>query len=100
MQKTKRAKFRLTRRSVLVFVAFLLSLALVAPAVIAAENYEIAVIRNVEAKMRDGVTLRADIYRPKADGKFPVLLMRTPYDKQWVDGFGQKAAARGYVVIA
>jgi len=50
--------------------------------------------------MRDGVTLRADIYRPKADGKFPVLLVRTPYDKQWTIAFGLKAAARGYVVIA
>jgi len=50
--------------------------------------------------MRDGVTLRADIYRPKADGKFPVLLVRTPYDKQWTIAFGFKAAARGYVVIA
>ena len=30
----------------------------------------------VQVKMRDGVTLRADIYRPKEDGKFPVLLQR------------------------
>jgi len=50
--------------------------------------------------MRDGVTLRADIYRPKADGKFPVLLVRTPYDKNGEVNFGLKAAARGYVVIA
>jgi putative CocE/NonD family hydrolase len=100
MQKIKRARFRLAGPSVLVFVASLLSLALVVPAVKAAENYEITVTRNVEAKMRDAVTLRADVYRPKADGKFPVLLVRTPYDKQWIDGFGQKAAARGYVVIA
>jgi uncharacterized protein len=66
----------------------------------AAQNYEITVERNVTAKMRDGVTLRADVYRPKADGQFPVLLVRTPYDKQWISGFGHKAAARGYVVIA
>ena len=46
MQKTKRARFRLAGRSVLVFVAFVLSLALVAPAVIAAEDYEITMIRN------------------------------------------------------
>jgi hypothetical protein len=32
-------------------------------------------------KTRDGVTLRADIYRPAADGKYPVLLTRTPYNK-------------------
>jgi len=78
----------------------LLSLALVAPAAMAAENYEITVIRNVEAKMRDGVTLRADVYRPKAEGRYPVLLVRTPYDKQWISEFGHRGAARGYVVIA
>src|ERR1700731_2614609 len=50
--------------------------------------------------MRDGVTLRADVYRPKADGKYPVLLGRTPYDKTGTLHFGLKAAARGYVVIA
>ena len=49
--------------------------------------------------MRDGVTLRADIYRPNADGKYPVLLQRTPYNKDGDVGFGLKAAARGYVVI-
>jgi len=66
----------------------------------AAENYEVRVERNVEAKMRDGVTLRADIYRPRADGKFPVLLTRTPYDKTNSMSFGLRAAAHGYVVIA
>jgi putative CocE/NonD family hydrolase len=66
----------------------------------AAEKHEVTVTRNVEAKMRDGVTLRADIYRPNEDGKFPVLLVRTPYDKQGISGFGHRAAALGYVVIA
>ena len=64
------------------------------------EKYEVTVERNAAARMRDGVTLRADIYRPKADGKFPVLLVRTPYDKQGVMNFGLRAAERGYVVIA
>ena len=63
-------------------------------------KYEVTVERGVAAKMRDGVTLRADIYRPKADGKFPVLLVRTPYDKTGEMNFGLRAAARGYVVIA
>jgi putative CocE/NonD family hydrolase len=67
---------------------------------VAAENFEVTVQRNVAAKMRDGVTLRADIYRPKVEGKFPVLLLRTPYDKQWTSSTGYKAAARGYVMIA
>jgi len=64
------------------------------------EKYEVTVERNVTAKMRDGVTLRADVYRPKAEGKFPVLLVRTPYDKTGSMGFGLGGAARGYVVIA
>ena len=76
-------------------------MALIRPlAVAAAEHYDVTVERNVAAKMRDGVTLRADIYRPKADGQFPVLLVRTPYDKTGSMGFGLRAAARGYVVIA
>jgi len=65
----------------------------------AAEHYEVVVERDVPAKMRDGVTLRADIYRPKADGKFPVILTRTPYDKRGEMDFGPTAAARGYVVV-
>jgi uncharacterized protein len=62
-------------------------------------EYEVTVERNVPAKMRDGVALRADIYRPNADGKFPVLLVRTPYDKTNSTGFGVRAATRGYVVV-
>jgi putative CocE/NonD family hydrolase len=49
--------------------------------------------------MRDGTILHADVYRPKADGTFPVLLERTPYDKSGSSAFGVKAAARGYVVV-
>ena len=70
-----------------------------ASASFAAEKYEVSVERGVSAKMRDGVVLRADIYRPNAEGKFPVLLERTPYNKSAGFEFGLKAAARGYVVI-
>jgi hypothetical protein len=66
---------------------------------IATSDYGVTFESNVPVKMRDGVTLRADIYRPNADGKFPVLLQRTPYNKDGDVGFGLKAAARGYVVI-
>jgi putative CocE/NonD family hydrolase len=50
-------------------------------------------------KTRDGVTLRADIYRPAAEGKYPVLLTRTPYNKDNMAPMGQKGAARGYMVV-
>ncbi|MBI4167131.1 MAG: CocE/NonD family hydrolase [Acidobacteria bacterium] len=66
---------------------------------LAADRFDVTIERGVAVKMRDGVTLRADIYRPKAEGKFPVLLQRTPYDKRGAVDFGPNAAARGYVVI-
>src|SRR6202166_406181 len=62
-------------------------------------KYEVTVEHNVAAKMREGVTLRADIYRPKTDGKFPVLLERTPYNKNGGREFGMRGAERGYVVV-
>jgi uncharacterized protein len=65
----------------------------------AADQYTVTYERNAKIQMRDGVTLRADIYRPTADGKFPVLLQRTPYNKDNEVDFGLKAAARGYVVL-
>jgi putative CocE/NonD family hydrolase len=65
----------------------------------AAEPYAVNYERNAAVRMRDGVTLHADIYRPEAQGQFPVLLQRTPYDKNSGVAFGLKAAAQGYVVI-
>lgn len=65
----------------------------------AAESYDVVVQRALEVSMRDGVVLKADVYRPKAEGRFPVLLQRTPYDKRGAVDFGYKAAAHGYVVI-
>ncbi len=63
------------------------------------QTYEVVVERGVPAAMRDGVKLRADIYRPRSEGKFPVLLQRTPYDKNSEFAFGMRAAAKGYVVV-
>ena len=41
----------------------------------------IIVERDVAVPMRDGVVLRADVYRPAAPGRFPTLVYRTPYGK-------------------
>lgn len=64
-----------------------------------AQDEQVTVERGVQAAMRDGVVLRADIYRPKQAGRFPVLLQRTPYNKSGEAGFGYRAAASGYVVV-
>ncbi len=79
-----------------------LLLALFVSPLLAAEHYAVKVERDVSAKMRDGVTLRADIYRPDADGKFPVLLKRTPYNKSGSgheNDFAREAASQGYIAI-
>ena len=58
------------------------------------------VIQNgMRAKMRDGVQLVADIYRPRTDGKFPVLLQRTPYNRKGDSTNAYALASYGYVVI-
>jgi putative CocE/NonD family hydrolase len=67
----------------------------------AQQTYEVVQQNGVAMKTRDAVTLHADIYRPKADGKFPVILMRTPYDKSvgWAAAPAYQIATHGYVVI-
>jgi putative CocE/NonD family hydrolase len=62
---------------------------------------EVVVQHDVPMKTRDGVTLFADIYRPKSDDKLPVILMRTPYDKNvgWAVSPAYQIARRGYVVV-
>jgi uncharacterized protein len=69
-------------------------------AVRADETYAVIIEQNFPLKMRDGVTLYADVYRPKADGKFPVLLTRTPYNKTGSTTTCQRAAADGYACVA
>jgi putative CocE/NonD family hydrolase len=52
--------------------------------------------------MRDGVALRADVLRPTEDGKFPVLVYRTPYGKEAAQReytTFQHAVERGYAVV-
>ena len=61
----------------------------------------IRVEKNVAAAMRDGVVLRADVYRPATPGSYPALLQRTPYSKndQGAARRFSAIAARGYVVV-
>jgi putative CocE/NonD family hydrolase len=55
---------------------------------------------DVMIPMRDGTKLAANIFRPKADGRFPVILMRSPYgkpDEKW--GEAKRYLAAGYVMV-
>ena len=52
---------------------------------------------NVAVPMRDGIILRANVFRPSGEGQYPSLLLRTPYGKP-SDGYDRYVRA-GYVVI-
>jgi putative CocE/NonD family hydrolase len=60
----------------------------------------IVIETDARVKMRDGISLSADIYRPGGNGKYPVLLVRTPYDKSSEGETCRAAAEHGYVCIS
>jgi uncharacterized protein len=67
-------------------------------------KYDVVMERNVMITMRDGVKLACDIYRPalngqEAEGKFPVLLERTPYGKDTVKYWVNYFVPLGYIGI-
>lgn len=69
-------------------------------------QYDSIVERHIAVTMADGVTLYLDIYRPAlngapVDGAWPVLLERSPYDKDKLSysTTGRYFAQRGYIYI-
>jgi uncharacterized protein len=58
---------------------------------------------NLPARMRDGVTLYSDVYRPDAVGRYPAILTRLPYGKSsgMVSGYMNplRFVHAGYAVI-
>ncbi len=65
-------------------------------------SYDIVLDNYVPVRMRDGVTLYADVYRPASPGKFPVLVSRTPYSTERTPNAYAAAvffARRGYVFV-
>jgi len=66
-------------------------------------EYQTVHEKNVAVPMRDGTVLRANVTRPDADGRFPVLVERTPYNKEAGSenavGAPEYFARRGYAVV-
>jgi uncharacterized protein len=56
---------------------------------------------NVMIPMRDGIRLAADVQLPEKPGKYPVIVVRTPYGKYSKAGYEQAEyfARRGYVYV-
>jgi uncharacterized protein len=74
---------------------------LVTPAAQAPAPAAVVVEKNVAAPMRDGVVLRADVYRPAGEGRRPALLQRTPYSKNPEEprSYFHRLAEAGFVVV-
>ena len=64
-------------------------------------SFKVITEQHLAMRTRDGVTLYADVYRPDAPGKFPVLVMRTPYDKSQQLAMVERDffPPRGYVLV-
>ncbi len=67
------------------------------------KTYAVQIEFDVAATMRDGTTLRANIFRPIGEGPFPVLLERLPYGKDLPLASSvlnpYQAARGGYIVV-
>ena len=64
-----------------------------------ASQYGVKATRGHKAAMRDGVRLSVDVAQPQAEGRFPAILVITPYSNN--PGFQKRAAwfaSRGYAV--
>ena len=61
-------------------------------------------IERAAVPMRDGVKLRGSVYRPRQDGKYPVILQTGPYDMEKnldeMPALFRNLARRGYAVVA
>ena len=69
-----------------------------------AQPVTVRVEQDVPTRMRDGTVLYSDLYRPDTPGRYPVILCRTPYNKDAfatrVDSLDPIRAAReGYAFI-
>jgi hypothetical protein len=64
-------------------------------------NGTFRIVDSVEIAMRDGSNLRANVWLPDGTGQWPVLLQRTPYQKD--DAFSTldflAALRRGYAIV-
>jgi uncharacterized protein len=67
---------------------------------LSAPEYQVQVDRDLAVPMSDGVELVVDVHRPEAEGRYPTILVRTPYDRHG-EGLikGARFAKRGYAVV-
>ncbi|MDT8427421.1 MAG: CocE/NonD family hydrolase [Pseudomonadales bacterium] len=55
--------------------------------------------QTVMVPMRDGINLATNLYLPEGDGPWPVVLTRTPYNKNMAAGNAKTYNERGYALV-
>jgi putative CocE/NonD family hydrolase len=81
-------------------VALLLSSSVLLPGIGLAQSAGgVTVDRDVKVAMRDGVRLATDVYRPAGSGRYPAILVRTPYGKSALSDEGVFFAQHGYAFV-
>ena len=67
-------------------------------------KYGLVTDKKIMIPMRDGVRLAADVYRPEESGRYPVIVIRTPYGrankKQFIPEIAGVFASQGFVVVS
>jgi uncharacterized protein len=66
-----------------------------------AQTYAVRMVFDVKVPMRDGARLSADVYLPDGPGRFPTVLLRTPYDNNTdlLIQKGRRLANHGYACV-
>jgi predicted acyl esterase len=65
------------------------------PASVSQARYTLQFERDLDVPMRDGLRLKADVFRPKEPGRFPVIMTFGPYPKDERIDYGDKAEESG-----
>jgi len=81
------------------FIFILLLTGILSEAPFAQNNIHVHVQRDIAIEMPDDVILYHDMYLPDAEPPYPVILIRTPYQKEGAEVFGEFFAGRGYAVV-
>lgn len=66
---------------------------------LSAPAHKLKIEKDVDVPMRDGARLKADVFRPDGDGKFPAILNLGPYqkDKLWIPPEALEEKANPYM---
>ncbi len=82
------------------WIALSIVITLLGLSYLASAEDDIVIRQDVKVPMRDGVQLSTNIFLPDAEGKFPTILVRSPYDKgDEKNGAAHRYAQAGYAYV-